>query len=146
MTRLIAWWRRVSPWARARAADRALRDVQGALLVLERDVRAHRERILHLTRVTRRDQADLESLAEQLGRAWDARDSARRVAVTLDNETRCATDLLRLAHGSLAKLAAEPPECFDRIDQDLHYLIGAFLRTQQTIPGEHAQPATAGAP
>lgn len=141
MTRLIAWWRRVSPWARARAAEGTRNDAQGALLIVEADLRAEREHTLHLTRVTRRDQADLESLAEQLGRAWDARDSARRVAVTLDNETRCATDLLRLAHGSLAKLSAEPPECFDRIEQDLHYLIGAFLRTQTTIPGERTEAA-----
>jgi hypothetical protein len=145
MSRLSAWWRRVSPWARARAADRDRRAAQCALLLVQADLRAERERTLHLTRITHRDQADLESLAEQLGRAWDARDSARRVAVTLDNETRCATDLLRMAHGSLAKLAAEPPECFDRIEQDLHYLIGAFLRTQTTIPGERTEPAKAGA-
>jgi hypothetical protein len=139
MSRLIAWWRRVSPWARARAADRDRRDAQCALLLVQADLRAERERTLHLTRVTHRDQADLESLAEQLGRAWDARDSARRVAVTLDNENRCATDLLRLAYETLAKLAADPPDCFDRTDEDLHYLIGAFLRTQTTIPGERAE-------
>jgi hypothetical protein len=143
MRRLIAWWCRVSPWARARAAERARSDAQRALLILEAACRADRERMLHLTRITRRDQADLQSLAEQLGRAWDARDSARRVAVTLENENRCAIDLLRLAYETLVKLAADPPDSFDRGDQDLHYLIGAFLRTQTAIPGENAAAAKA---
>lgn len=143
MNRLISWWHRVSPWARARVAERDLRDAQSALLVAQRAVRAQLVQYEHLTRITQRDQADLQSLAEQLGRAWDARDSARRVAVTLDNENRCATDLLRTVYDTLAKLAADPPECFDRIDEDLHYLIGAFLRHQETIPGERTEPAKA---
>jgi hypothetical protein len=141
MNRITAWWHRVSPWARARAAERTRNDAQRALLILEAACRADRERMLHLTRITRRDQADLESLAEQLGRAWDARDSARRVAVTLDNENRCAIDLLRLAYETLAKLETEPPDVFGQPDRDLHYWIGAFLRTQTAIPGESAAAA-----
>ena len=107
----------------------------------EADLRAEREHTLHLTRVTRRDQADLESLAEQLGQAWDARDSARRVAVTLENENRCAIDLLRMVHGTLAKIADDPPDNYTRQDADLHYWIGAFLRTQGVVPSEDTAKA-----
>mgnify|MGYP000940833062 CR=1 FL=1 len=141
MNQLTSWWHRASPCARARAAERARNDAQGALLIVEADLRAERERTQHLTRITRRDQADLESLAEHLGRAWDARDSARRVAVTLDNENRCAIDLLRLAADTLAKVATDPPDSYTRQDQDLHYWIGAFLRTQGTVPLEDTAKA-----
>lgn len=144
MNRLISWWRRVSPWARAHAANVARAEAQSRLLLVSIALRTERERNEQLIRITRRDAADLEALAEQLGQAWDARDSARRVAVTLDNENRCAMDLLHMAYGTLAKLADDPPEVFTRPEQDLHYWIGAFLRTQASIPGERHEPAKAG--
>jgi len=126
---ITAWWRRTSPWARAAAAERALDD---ALETMRLEAFTHRATQAHLQywrNLAERDYADLQAAARQLGRAWDARDSARRVAVTLENENRCAIDLLRSAHDALAKAASDPPDTYTRADADLHYWIGAFLRT-----------------
>lgn len=145
MNRLTAWWHRVSPWARSAAADEACAGYRNALLIVERELRATSEENEQLRRITQRDDADLRATAEQLGQAWDARDSARRVAVTLENENRCANDLLRMAYDTLAKVAEEPPDTYTRQDQDLHYWIGAFLRTQGMVPGHAADLAYAEA-
>jgi hypothetical protein len=53
MSRLIAWWRRVSPWARADAAECSRAMWEELYMLSLRDLVAERHRNEHLTRVAR---------------------------------------------------------------------------------------------